>query len=330
MTAPPHRLPHPDTPESRARWLHDIGGLSLEEIGWRLGLPPERVQALLDQGPTEPVNLGPGAEGERMIRRLARRLRERFGLSAVSIAPLAPGDTDPIPAVAAAAARHLIRLLQVRHAPQSIGLSHGRTIAAMVAQLPEMRLENLRFISLLGELTVANTAYPHVVMSQLAQRLGAQAFPFPTALYASGPDECGALLRQPVVARVLDMARAADVWVVGIGRGAPENQLHQSGMIGTPDLTEIVGLGAACEIVGRFFDAAGKELPSALAERTLSVSAADFAGRRVIGLAGGPDKVAALHAALAGGLLQDLVTDSRTAVALLDEEEQFEFAPLLG
>ncbi|WP_444430319.1 hypothetical protein ACTTAM_02825 [Rhodobacter capsulatus] len=63
MTAPPHRLPHPDTPESRARWLHDIGGLSVTEIGWRLGLPPDRVQALLEQRPSVAVPVPDAAEG---------------------------------------------------------------------------------------------------------------------------------------------------------------------------------------------------------------------------------------------------------------------------
>lgn len=330
MTAPPHRISHPDTPESRARWLHDIGGLSVEEIGWRLGLPPERVRALLDQAPSEPVPPPDSAEGGRMIRSLSRRLRARYGLDAVCLAPLAPGDDDPLPAIAAAAARYLTRLVQGRKAPAIIGLSHGRTIAAMVSQLPEMRLTNLRFVSLLGELTFAHTAYPHVVMHQIARRLGAQAFPCPTALYAASAEEAADLLRQPMVRNAIEMARQAEVWVVGVGRGAPENQLHQSGMIDAEDLGEIVGLGAACEILGRFFDDGGRELPSALALRTLSPVAADFRARRVIGLAGGPDKVAPLAAALGGTLLRELITDSRTAVALLEEEEQAEFAPLLG
>ncbi|TKD18334.1 hypothetical protein FBT96_10630 [Rhodobacter capsulatus] len=329
MTAPPHRVPHPDTPESRARWLHDIGGLSVEEIGWRLGLPPERVRALLDQRPSEAVPPPGAAEGMRLVRRLARRLRDRFGLGTVCLALMPRDQTDPVPMIAAAAARHLVRVLQARSAPALVGLSHGRTIAAMVAQLPELRGGNLRFVSLLGELTFAHAAYPHVVMSQIAQRLGAQAFPFPTALYAATPEEAADLLRQPMLRRVIEMALQAEVWVVGIGRAAPENQLHQFGMICAEDLAEIVGQGAACEILGRFFDEEGRELPGALAARTLAPAASDFLRRRVIGLAGGTDKVVALHAALTGRLLQDLVTDSRTAVALLDEEEQAEFAALL-
>jgi DNA-binding transcriptional regulator LsrR (DeoR family) len=288
------------------------------------------VQALLAQGQSEAVRMASGAEGARLMRNLSRRLRDRFGLAAVSLAPIGPAETDPIPAIAAAAARHLVRLLQARTAPATIGVSHGRTIAAMVAQLPEMHLPALRFVSLLGELTFAHTAYPHVVMNSIAQRLGAQAFPYPTALYAQSAAERTELLRQPVVANVTALGRKAEVWIVGIGRGAPENQLHLSGMIGLDDLSEIIGLGAACEIMGRFFDIAGAELPSALAARVLSPEPADFAGRKVIGLAGGADKVAAIVAAMSGGLVQELVTDTRTAVALLDEEEQADFALLLG
>lgn len=330
MTSPPHRLPHPDTPESRARWLHDIGELSVEEIGWQLGLPAERVRALLDQGQAEAVAVPGGAEGARLLRELSRLLRAKYGLSAVCLAPLAPGEPDPISAIAAAAARHLVRLMQSRGAPEVIGFSHGRTIAAMVGHLPEIRLADIRFVSLLGELTFGHTAYPHVVMNQIAQRLGVQAFPYPSAMYARSPEERAEILRLPVVANVVRLGRAAEVWVVGIGRVAPENQLHGAGMIGEEDLGDIIARGAACEIMGRFFDTEGQELASDLAARTLSPERADYAGRRVIGLAGGEDKVEAIRAALSGHLLQELVTDSRTAVALLDETEQPAFEALLG
>ncbi|WP_223632850.1 sugar-binding transcriptional regulator [Rhodobacter sp. TJ_12] len=331
MTSPPHHLRRPDTPESRARWLHEVGGLSVAEIGWRLGLSAERVRALLDEGAVEPVTIPGGAAGARLMRQLSRRLREMYpALRAVHLAPLGPGVQDPVPAIASAAARWLTRLVQSRAAPQVVGLSHGRSLAAMVRQLPEMRAPDLCFVSLLGELTLSHTAYPHVVMNYLAQRFGAQAFPFPATLYVETPEERAELTRLPVVRKVTDLARAADIWIVGIGRATAQNQLLGTGMILPGCLAKITNQGAQCEILGRFFDGEGNELDTPLAARTLSPPKDLFAGRRIVGLAGGPDKVAPVHAALRGGLIQELVTDSRTAVALLDAAEQADYALLLG
>ncbi|PTV96467.1 DNA-binding transcriptional regulator LsrR (DeoR family) [Rhodobacter aestuarii] len=329
MTSPPHRLSRPDTPESRARWLHEVGGLTVEEIGWRLGLPAEKVKYLLEKGESEAVLIPGGMAGARLLRHLSRRLRTVYGLSGVHLAPFAPGETDPIPAIASVAARWLTRLVKSSDAPKVVGLSHGRSLAAMVRELPEMRAPELRFVSLLGELTLSHTAYPHVVMNYLAQRFGAQAFPYPATLYVTTPEERAELMRMPVVAKVTDMARMAEVWIVGIGRPSDANQLLGTGMILPGCLHEIDQQGAECEILGRFFDGQGQELTTSLAHRTLSPLPQDFAGRRIVGLAGGPEKVAPIRAALRGGLVQELVTDTRTAVALLDPTEHSTYALLL-
>ncbi|SOB93130.1 sugar-binding transcriptional regulator [Rhodobacter maris] len=329
MTSPPHRLNRPDTPESRARWLHETGGLSVEEIGWRLGLPAARVKALLEAGAVQAVKLPGGASGARLMRQLSHQLRDSYGLRAVHLAPLGPGESDPLPAIAATAARWLTRLVQSREAPKVVGLTHGRSLAAMVRQLPEIHAPDLRFVSLAGDLTRAHTAYPHAVMSHLAQRFGAQAFPLPATLYVSSPEERAELMALPMVARVMALMREADLWIVGIGSVSVENQLMGTGMLQTDGLDELAGRDAECEVLGRFFDGAGHELDTRIARCTLAPEAADFARHRLVGLAGGAEKVGPIRAALRGRLVQELITDSQTAVALLTPEARVEYALLL-
>ena len=327
MTYPPRRLGSPETPESRVRWLYEFGGLSVEEIGWRVGIPADRVRALLEQGDVEAVIVPGGLAGARLMRNLGRRLREAYGLAGVVLAPLPAGEGDPTAAIAAAGARHLVRLMQMRGGPRLIGFSHGRSLAQMVQALPEVQVPGLRVVSLLGELTFTHSAYPHVVMNQVSRRLAVQAYPFPSALYARSAEECAELQRQSVIANVMALGREAPLWVVGIGGLTPSNQLYDVGMLARDeDLTALMSRPEGCEILGRFFDGAGQELHSPLAARTLAPAAADFAGRRVMALAAGADKVEPIRAALRGGLVQELITDSRTALALIAPEDRAEFA----
>ena len=68
----------------------------------------------------------------------------------------------------------------------------------------------------------------------------------------------------------------------------------------------------------RFFDAAGRLVPSDLDARVVGIDPDTF--RRIprrIGLAGGERKHAAIRAAIAGGWVNVVVTDLTTARALL-------------
>jgi DNA-binding transcriptional regulator LsrR (DeoR family) len=71
----------------------------------------------------------------------------------------------------------------------------------------------------------------------------------------------------------------------------------------------------------RYFDAAGKALASELDDRVVGLALEDF--RRiphVVGLAGGAAKLDAIRGALAGKLVNVLITDHLTAQRLLEDE----------
>ena len=51
--------------------------------------------------------------------------------------------------------------------------------------------------------------------------------------------------------------------------------------------------------------------------RTLSMSAADIGRQKTVAIAGGRTKIDAIRAVLASGLIHGLITDERTAKALI-------------
>ena len=78
------------------------------------------------------------------------------------------------------------------------------------------------------------------------------------------------------------------------------------------------GRGAVGDICLRFFDAAGAPVQTPLDDRVISIELAQLKQvKRVVGIAGGKRKTAAIRGALAGGWINMLITDRSTAERLL-------------
>jgi DNA-binding transcriptional regulator LsrR (DeoR family) len=83
------------------------------------------------------------------------------------------------------------------------------------------------------------------------------------------------------------------------------------------DLDEAIANGAVGDIANRFIDADGQPVQVELNERIIGIDL-DQLGKipRVVGVAGGSNKIAPIRAALRGKLIDVLITDQATAEAL--------------
>ncbi len=198
-----------------------------------------------------------------------------------------------------------------------IGLGHGRTLSAAVQYMPRVSAKNLRFVSLLGGLTRNYGANPYDVMHRIAEKTGAHAYVMPVPFFANTGEDREVLKAQRAVKEVFDLANNADLKLVGLGTVDAEAQLVLSGMVEPGEIDDIAAAGGVGEILGHFFDADGHILDTALTARTLSASFPKTKKERLVALAGGQAKVAAIRAILNSRRLFGLITDERTAQALL-------------
>ena len=127
------------------------------------------------------------------------------------------------------------------------------------------------------------------------------------------------LLAQRGVTTVFDMGCQAELKIVGIGTVDAQAQLVTSGMIELAEVEEIASLGGVGEMLGHFFDAKGQRLETALTARTIAASVENADMSRIVGLAGGISKAEAIRAVLKSGRLYGLITDERTAKALVEQ-----------
>lgn len=306
---------------TRAAWMHYAGGLTQAEVARRLGLTSLKAHRLITKANQEGlVKVFIDGDISECLA-LESALSDRFGLDYCEVAPDLDTDDLPLKALGIAGARFLKREIE-RDEEALIGVGHGRTLAASVQHLPRMPSGKTRFVSMLGGLTRKFAANPHDVIHRLAERTGGEAFVMPVPFFANSVEDRTVLLGQRGISEVLDLAKSASLLVVGIGTAEPKASLVATGMIEKSMIEEIKSDGGAGEMLGHFFDDDGNPVETMLSDRILSLPRQALKDRRIVALAGGKIKVRAIRSVLKSGFLRGLITDERTAHALMEEKRE--------
>ncbi|AYG63309.1 sugar-binding transcriptional regulator [Rhizobium jaguaris] len=301
----------------RAAWLHYAGGLTQSEVAKRLGVPSVKAHRLIARAVAEGV-VKVTIDGDIVeCVELETRLAERFGLQYCEVAPDLGEEGFEFRALGQAGAGFLKREIE-RGDNKVIGLGHGRTLSSAVHHMPRLNAKGLRFVSMLGGLSRNYVANPYDVMHRIAEKTGAHAYMMPVPFFANTGEDREVMLAQRGVKEVFDLANNADLKLVGLGTVDSEAQLVLSGMVEPREIAEIAASGGVGEILGHFFDADGRILETTLTARTLSASLPRSKTERLVALAGGVAKVEAIRAVLKSRCLYGLITDERTAQALLE------------
>jgi DNA-binding transcriptional regulator LsrR (DeoR family) len=302
----------------RAAWLHYVGGLTQAEVAARLGIPNVKAHRLImwaNQNGVVKFSIH-GDVTECVA--IETRIAELFGLDYCEVLPDLYDKSLLMRALGVAGAEFLQREIKNLQG-QVIGIGNGRTLAAAIAAMPTVDAGDVRFVSLLGGLTRNYAANPHDVMHRLAEKTGAVSYVMPVPFFANSVEDREVLLSQRGVRHVFDLAARADLMLIGIGTAELDSQLVVSQMIEVPEMQDVRDHGGVGEMLGHFFDADGKPVETTLGERTLSPSLESMKARRIVAIAGGPGKIAAIRSALLSGCLSGLIIDEQTASALVND-----------
>ncbi|TIP84032.1 MAG: sugar-binding transcriptional regulator [Mesorhizobium sp.] len=303
---------------TRAAWLHYAGGLTQSEVAKRLGLTSLKAHRLITKANQEGlVKVYIDGEVSECVA-LEDDLSSRYGLDYCEVVPDFDGEDLPLKALGIAGAQFLKREIE-RGEDTLIGVGHGRTLAACVEYLPRISAEKTRFVSLLGGLTRKFSANPHDVIHRLAERTGAEAYVMPVPMFANTVEDRTVLLGQKGISEVFDLGKSADLLIAGIGTAEREASLVATGMIEKGEMEEIRRNGGVGELLGHFFDDAGRAVETTLSNRALALAREDISNRRIVAVAGGKVKVRAIKSVLEGRYLKGLVTDERTARSLVEQ-----------
>ena len=307
---------------TRAAWLSYIGGYTQGQIAKRLNVSSVKAHRLIvqarNEGLVQVFIRGVPAE----CLELEELLTSHFGLESCTVAPHIheQNDADLRPgfaAVGAAAAMYLHAILE-KPGPALIGVGKGRSLSAMVDDLPQLDRQDLRFVSVSGSLTRNLSANPYDVVHRLVEKTGGEGYFLPVPYISSSLEEKELLLAQKSVQDLLDLARKAETFIVGIGSVGEHTHVHQVGMITDAEMQNLRSVHAVGDMMGSFIDAQGKPVDSIINQQTLGLSLNELRGRKVIAVVGGDGKAEAVLASLRTGIITNLFVGEQTAQSVRD------------
>ncbi len=285
------------------------------DIAQALGLTRWQVGRLLaearDTGVVR-IEIAPRAN---RLADLESALQRRWRLRDAVVVPGSGDDAADAQAVAQAAAAWLAGLADK---PALIGVSWGRTMAAVARALPQGWNPGAQVVLVNGATALRLTsAGVGTVAEAFAQSAGGEATLFPAPAILGRAETRAALEADPVIASALDLARRAPLVAFGMGAMA-DSVLAASGYVSDADIARLTAAGAVGDILGRFLDAHGRIVDAGLDARTLGLRPESLGQRRhALGVVSGPAKHAIALAALRARLVTVLVTDEATARHLL-------------
>ena len=126
------------------------------------------------------------------------------------------------------------------------------------------------------------------------------------------------LFQQSMIRSVFERLQRLDLVLVSVGGLTPDSTMCQVDLVSRDDADSLIEAGAAGDICVHWIDAAGNIVDHPLNRRAIALSPEHLKSVPcVIMASGGADKTGVLHGALHAGIPDVLITDEKTAAAVL-------------
>jgi deoxyribonucleoside regulator len=298
--------------------LYYEDGLNQQDIAKRLSISRPHVSRMLTAAKNEGIVRISIRNPFSSEQQLEKRFIETFGIHDALIVDSSEAAPDTLHAQLGRTSAALLE--SVLRDGDIVGVMAGRTLASTAEELDYFAREQLQFVPLVGGWGSEGASW-HASSNTmaLANKLKAKYWMMHApAVVAS--EETGALLRQePEIDKVLQLAQQSRVAIVSIGEVSEQATIVKSGNFSAADMAAVQEQGAVANLCASFLDSSGREIDFPGKNRFIGLTAGALRTiPNIIGIAGGPQKVEAITAALRGKWIDVLVTDAATARSILD------------
>lgn len=250
---------------------------------------------------------------------LKAQLQRKYQLDDVVIADVGSAGNyqEDLDLLGQAAAAYLPQII---HDNDTIGISWGRTLAAVARHLQPSDRKNVQVVYLKG--TVANSTHNNFVV-EVTKHFNAcyhtQAEILPLPVIFDNQDIKKMVVKDRFIHSILTAAQQAQVALFTVGTTAPDATLFELGYLSKEEITRLQKESVG-DIVSQFVDVNGQIVDPALTARTVALPIEQLKKKRqAVLIAGGMAKLPAIRAALAGRYANVLVTDTNVALHLIDK-----------
>lgn len=307
---------------ARVASLYYEDGQTQQEISLNLGYSRSSISRMLTEARQEGiVEIHVHHPLERNFG-LEQRLQAEFGLCEVRVLQ---SSGLPYPQMLRRLGGLAERLLVQNIREHSVlGISWGTALYEVANSLRSMHAPGVKVVQLIG----SATSRDHLVdgpglASAFARQFGAQYFTLPAPWLVEDREIRDALMKDRRMREVLDLARQAEIALVGIGSVDPSlSSLVRAGYLTENEVGDIQAIGAVGDVCGLHFDIHGNLMDIPLAGYAFGIEAETLRSiPLVIGVAGGIVKAPAILGALHSRLINSLVTDDSAARKILEREK---------
>jgi deoxyribonucleoside regulator len=306
---------------AKATWLYHHQKLTQQQVAEELGLSRPTVVRLLRQALREGiVTVSLRLDILRQME-LSTRMAKQFELREVFIVPTSVNHTeaDILRAVGAMGALYLERNIQPN---QVITITWGKTLLEVARAVNEIPVKGAMIAQSLGGLNSGHTLNPYAVASLLGEKLHAPVYQLYVPVIVASKELRDLFLCDPGVQATLAVARLASLCLVSVGKVDHSATVVQTGFLDASTIDQMRVRGAVGDICGRYFDINGKRILGDVDDRIMALSWEDFQSfKNTVAVVCGLDKKSAILGALRTGLINRLIIDDQTALALLEETE---------
>ncbi|MDO9546260.1 MAG: sugar-binding transcriptional regulator [Pelolinea sp.] len=246
-------------------------------------------------------------------------LEKKYGIDEVYIVEV----SDPYSQIAVskeigvAAAEYFTRVVTK---PSMIGISWGTTLRAMADAIPNMDYRDCELIQVLGGLGLPESrAHATYILRRMVTQIGSKLHLLNLPGILDHASIRKAILSESYVKETYDLFKRLDIVFIGLGAPTPDSVLMRDGTILSEDeLKMLLEKGVVGDIALRFLDKNGNIVLTEIDNRVIGISLEELKEiKQVVGLAGGPEKVNIVRAALRGKFINHLITDHLTGEKLL-------------
>lgn len=298
-------------------------GATQEEISKRFGLSRVKIGRLLkrarDQGIVEiKVKYHPvfGAK-------LEEQLKERFGLKRALIALDQPTENEQRALLAGVVSTYLSTTLKDG---MVVSVGQGRNVSAVSEHTGIVNPKKCTFVSSIGGIHprggILNADH---ISRRFAKTFDGVSETLYAPAYIRNPELRSALLEDETVQQTMDIARKADVALVGIGDLNESSYMVNLGWFSVQEMVEArIQQGVVGEVGGYdFYDIKGEVQDTKMSNRVIGLTIADYQKiPQVIAIAAESSKPLSIVGALRTGAIDILATSVANAITILNLDAQ--------
>lgn len=250
---------------------------------------------------------------------LPAQLAAKYGLKKVLIADQVGDSYESIlNQIGQIAARYLGSIVRDN---DTIGLTWGNTMAVIARFLQPSTKKNVHTVYLKG--TVSNSThnnYSNIITQHFNANFHTQTEILPVPVIFDHQKTRDLVLQDQFIKRIIQQGKAAEIALFTVGTTRPDAMLFQLGYF-TNQQTHYLEQHAVGDILSQFITKNGQIAAPEIAKRTISLPLDNLKKKREsILVAGGMEKVPAIHAALRGEYANVLITDLKDAERLFAME----------